>query len=400
MRVLLFTLEYPPFKGGVANVYENIYKHWPSSAVETRCGASPALTRNTKKTRSSASLRGDIFVLHNNDGKLINNKLPFLKWAPSIRRLWRASKGRPLDKGGWGDFNKIGHILVGNILPLGIAAYLVTRLTKTPYSVFLHGMDFTFALKTPRKRWIAGKILNNARNIICINNYAGGLVKEFVGVKAADKVKVVNPGVDVQETGNRKQETDLKNKYNLENKIILLGVGRIVKRKGFDMVLNSLPEVLRAVPNLVYVILGDGPEIENLKLKIENLGLKESTIVITDAGNGEKNIWYNICDTFIMPSRSIDGDFEGFGIVYLEANLAGKPVIAGDSGGVRDAVRGGVNGLLVNPENAGEIKDAIIKLAKDKRLREKLGRQGRERAIKEFNWEKQVNKVYKLIVKP
>ncbi len=432
MKVLLFTLEYPPFKGGVANVYENIYKHWPSSVVETRCCASPVLTRHTKKTRRAASLRGDIFVLHNNDGKLINNKLPFLKWIPSVWRLWRALNNPPRPPFEEGDSRcpssqrGYSHILVGHILPLGIVAYLVTKITGTPYSVFLHGMDLTFALKTPRKRWMAKKILNNAQNIICMNSYVGGLVKEFVGVKAVDKVKVVNPGIDKElRMTNYELRIKLIKKYNLENKIVLLSVGRLVKRKGFDIVLESLPEVLRAVPNLVYVILGDGPEIENLKFKIENLALKENTVIITDADDDERNLWYRISDIFIMPARSrraagsgakqmggcrrsetsgqrlaVGQDFEGFGIVYLEANLAGKPVIAGDSGGVRDAVRDGVNGLLVNPENIDEIKDAIIKLAKDKELRKKLGEQGRERAVKEFNWEKQVGKIYNLIIKP
>ena len=94
-----------------------------------------------------------------------------------------------------------------------------------------------------------------------------------------------------------------------------------------------------------------------------------------------------------MPSRQIKEDFEGFGIVYLEANLCSKPVIAGDSGGVRDAVKNGINGLLVNSENIEEITEAVIKLAKDKNLREKLGRQGKERVIKEFNWEKQTKKI-------
>ncbi|MBU4015184.1 glycosyltransferase family 4 protein [Patescibacteria group bacterium] len=110
-----------------------------------------------------------------------------------------------------------------------------------------------------------------------------------------------------------------------------------------------------------------------------------------------RNAWYKICDIFIMPARNIKGDFEGFGIVYLEANLAGKPVIAGNSGGARDAVENGVNGLLVNPEDINEISNAIIKLAQDENLRKKLGEQGRERSIREFSWEKQAEKIYNCV---
>jgi len=116
-------------------------------------------------------------------------------------------------------------------------------------------------------------------------------------------------------------------------------------------------------------------------------GDKVKAIFLGKITDEEKWAWMDLCDIFIMPSRNIDDDFEGFGIVYLEANLSGKPVIAGDTGGVRDAVQNGVSGLLVDPENVDEIANAIIKLSKDKELIKKLGEQGRERAIREFNWE-------------
>jgi phosphatidylinositol alpha-1,6-mannosyltransferase len=100
-----------------------------------------------------------------------------------------------------------------------------------------------------------------------------------------------------------------------------------------------------------------------------------------------------------MPSRQINDDFEGFGIVYLEASLAGKPIVAGRSGGVGDAVLDNETGLLVNPESTAEIANAIIELAKDENLREKLGDTGKKRAGGEFNWEKQVEKIYGIIKK-
>ncbi len=98
-----------------------------------------------------------------------------------------------------------------------------------------------------------------------------------------------------------------------------------------------------------------------------------------------------------MPSRDIEGDFEGFGIVYLEANLCGKPVIAGNSGGVKDAVSDGVSGLMVEPENLEGIANAISRLSNDKDLRDKLGSQGKERAIREFSWENQAANLCKII---
>ncbi|MFA4833541.1 MAG: glycosyltransferase family 4 protein [Patescibacteria group bacterium] len=357
MKTLLFTLEYPPFYGGIANYYGNLVKHWPQP--------------------------DEIFVLDNNNSRLIKN-WSWPKWLPAIWQLKEEIKNK-----------KIGHVLVGHILPLGTVTWFLSGKMNFKYSVILHGMDFTFACRSARKRWLTKRILKKAENIICANSYTAKLVENFLGSK--NKIVVVNPGIANHITYNTQHIARLKKERNLENKFILLTVGRLVKRKGIDMVLACLPEALKQAPNLVYVIIGDGPEKENLKKLIINLKLEKNVLMVNKAGDEERNAWYGNCDIFIMPARQINDDFEGFGIVYLEANLAGKPVIAGDSGGVRDAVVDGENSLLVNPESKEEITAAIIKLAKDENLRKKLGEKGRERAIEEFNWERQIRKIYNLI---
>jgi len=357
MKILLFTLEYPPFKGGVAEYYENLVKYWPEPK--------------------------EIFVLENNNNSLIDNRI-WPKWLPALFKLTKEAEEK-----------KIHHVLAGQILPLGTVAYLVSKFKKFEYSIIIHGLDFSLASRGLRKRWLTKIILVGAKNIICANSYTAKLVENFLGSR--EKIIVVNPGVESRITHKAQRITQIKKKYNLENKFTLLTVGRLVKRKGVDMVLKSLPKVLEKNPDLIYVIIGNGPEEENIKNIITELKLEKNVLIIPDANDEEKNCWYEICDIFIMPARNIGGDFEGFGIVYLEANLAGKPVIAGDSGGIRDAVVYGENGLLVNPENEEEIAEAIIKLARDENLRKKLGEQGRQRTIEKFDWEKQVKKIYNLI---
>ena len=369
MRTLLFTLEYPPFHGGVANYYGHLIKYWPEP--------------------------DNIFVLHNNDGRLINNNLPFLKWLPAHFTLREKIKQE-----------KIEHILVGQILPLGTVALICAKFCKIKYSIFLHGMDLSYALKRPRKKWLAEKILKKSEKIICVNSHVAKIAQQ-AWPDINQKITVVNPGVEnlasrsprwsFGEAGNSQLATQMRDKYNLHDKIILLSVGRLVKRKGFDMVIKALPKVLKKVPHLVYVIIGDGPEIGNWKLEIGNLGLEKHVRIINQAADAERDDWYDLCDIFIMTSRNINGDFEGFGIVYLEANLAGKPVIAGRSGGVEDAVIDGLNGLLVDQEDTEKIASAVIKLALDSKLRQRLGQRGRERALKEFNWKKQILKIQNFI---
>lgn len=355
MKTLLFTLEYPPFLGGVANYYGNLVEHWPE--------------------------QGGIIVLNDNENALIGKG--WLKWLPSFFALNKKVKEE-----------KIGHILVGHILPLGTVAYFYSKLTKTPYSVFLHGMDLNYALKTGRKKRIAKKILNSAEHVICANSYVAKTAESIID---KSKIVIVNPGVESRITQNEQRITQIKKEYGLHNKFILLSIGRLVKRKGFDKTIESLPEVLKIFPNSVYVVIGKGDDEDYLKNKIKELP-KDTVIFLGSVSEEEKWVWLNACDVFVMPARDIGGDAEGFGIVYLEANLCGKPVIAGDSGGVRDAVQHELNGLLVNPENVKEISDAIMRLLINKNFRMKLGKHGRERVLKEFGWNEKVGEIYDVLM--
>jgi len=366
MKVLLFTIEYPPFKGGVANYYENVAKHWLKP--------------------------DDIFVLANGNIASTNKKteyknlisnLIYPKWLFSFYYLFLNILK-----------NKIDHILVGQILPLGLVTYIVSKFTSTKYSTILHGMDFTFALRKKRKRFIAKLILTNSQRIICSNSYVAQLAKDFLGAKYFDKIIVVNPGIDNNFSYDKNIADSLIKKHNLQDKIILLSVGRLVKRKGFDKVVEVIGDVTKTIPNLLYVLAGKGPDEEHIKSFQKDAN---NILYLNNLSDDEKWAWLALSDIFITASRDIDGDFEGFGIVYLEAYLAGKPVIAGNSGGVSDAVRDNYSGLLINPDDNEEIKKAIITLALNKELRVTLGSQGQKMAIEEFNWQNQINKIYNSI---
>ena len=357
-NVLLFTLEYPPFKGGVANVYGNVVKHWNS----------------------------EIFVL-------TGDRLLKPHWFFALWHLYRAVKK-----------HNIRTILVGHILPLGTVTCWLAKFMSVRYVVFLHGMDFAQALKAGRKRRLARRILARAERIIAMNGYTAALVQREFGNVIGTKVVVVNPGVTFTKQENNptlrragKTTKQLLEKYHLEGKKILLQVGRLVERKGYDKVLEALPAVIKEIQNLMYVIVGDGPQREALQIINQKSSIKNHVIFITNATDEEVEFWYELCDIFIMPARNIDGDFEGFGIVYLEAGVYGQPVIAGGSGGGRDAGKKDLNGLLVNPESTPDIKDAILKLYHDEFLRRRLGQRGREWA-KSFAWEDKVSQIKKIVL--
>jgi phosphatidylinositol alpha-1,6-mannosyltransferase len=348
MKTLLITCEYPPFKGGVANYYGQLVANWPEAE-------SP-----------------EVWEIKDSWWHLISR----------LVKYWRK--------------NSQALVIVGHILPLGTAAWLASRLTKGNYVVVLHGMDFSFAHKKKRKVFLSKKILGGAKKIISANSYVAGLVSTRYP-DFGSKVAVVNPGVS---HSGRLDEANLapflREKYQLGNKVILLTLGRLVARKGVDYTIKALAVLTpQEREDLAYVVVGSGPEEGDLRLLAEKTGV--SVIFTGPVSENEKWSWLNLCDILIMPSREIKGDFEGFGIVYLEANLNGKPVIAGRSGGVSDAVSHGVSGLLVDPEDPAAIALAIKTLSSDPVLREELGRQGRVRALANFSWEKKAQEFYQYL---
>ena len=359
MKTLLFTLEFPPFKGGIANYYGNLTNYWP--------------------------LGEELVVLNNNKGEL-DNYHGFLSWWRSYGELKRKISS-----------SKIDYVIVGHILPLGTVAMLLSLFQPLKYAVFLHGLDWTSALKSWRKRILVSFILRRSDRIICANSYVAARVNEFYP-SGEDKVAIINPGVASQAPYIDPLDLqDLQKTYNLENKITLFSLGRLIKRKGVDQTIKALASIPKSLlNNLVYFIAGTGSDESYLRKLVPQF-LHDKIIFLGEISEKEKWLWLKQADIFLMPARDIEGDYEGFGIVYLEANLSSCPVIAGNSGGVPDAVEDNYSGLLVDPLDSNSIKEAIITLANDKELRQKLGRQGRERAINDFNWEKQISQLASLI---
>jgi phosphatidylinositol alpha-1,6-mannosyltransferase len=158
--------------------------------------------------------------------------------------------------------------------------------------------------------------------------------------------------------------------------------------KGHDVVLRSLPLVAARVPEVAYVVVGDGalrPYYEGLAA---SLGQTPRVTFIGQADQPTVEAWYRTCDLLVMVSRdrAVDGGAEGFGLVYLEANRFGKPVVAGSAGGAPDAVLDRETGILVDPEDEIAVSGAIIELLSDPALRARLGRQGQQRVLNERSW--------------
>ena len=281
---------------------------------------------------------------------------------------------------------RIDIIHVGKNVPEGYVARLVSKFTGVPYVVYAHGEEITVCSKDPTLRKTLGPVYNDAAAVIANSRFTAGVLAD-AGIRE-DHVAQISPGYDPQTYNPGEADAELVAQHGLAGKTVLLSVGRLQLRKGHSYVLKALPEVLKTVPDLVYVIASDGEEWDELHRLVDELNLHEAVRFLGRVDEGDLPKLYRLCDVFIMANRELDnGDVEGFGIVFVEAGACGKPVIAGDSGGTSDPVRHGENGLRIDASRSENIRAAILELAADPERREAMGEAGKRIARQEYTWD-------------
>src|SRR5262249_32016510 len=150
-------------------------------------------------------------------------------------------------------------------------------------------------------------------------------------------------------------------------------VGRLQRRKGHDLTIETLAALKPALPHLRYVIVGEGEERARLEALVAHHGLSDRVTFAGAVAAEELPSYYAAADIFVHPNRVDAGDVEGFGIVFLEAAATGLPTIGGNSGGVPEAIEGDVTGLLVDGTDVNELAIAVRRLAESATLRREMG---------------------------
>ena len=180
----------------------------------------------------------------------------------------------------------------------------------------------------------------------------------------------------------------------------MLTISRLHDYKGHDKVIKTLPRLISKFTDIVYLIVGTGPYEECLRKLTDELKLDGHVIFTGQVDDEILPLYYNACDVFIMLSREIynEAKVEGFGIVFLEASACGKPIIAGRSGGIEDAVTDRVTGILVDPLDQDEIESAAEKILSDKNYAEQLGSNGVARIKEEkLDWHNVSDKIREVL---
>jgi phosphatidyl-myo-inositol dimannoside synthase len=259
-------------------------------------------------------------------------------------------------------------VLCGHVVA-SPAALLAGRLTGAPVVQYVHADEFR------ARPALCARAVRGADATIAVSRYTRDLA--VAAGAAPERVRLIHPGVDLPEGARAARDA----------RPTLVTVARLTEHKGHDVVLEALVAVRRAVPDVLWVVVGDGPERAALEARAAALGIASSVRFTGAVDASERDAWLDRAHAFVMPSRVPESGIggEGFGIAYVEAGAHGLPVVAGDRGGACDAVRDGETGLLVDAADPAAVARALISLLTDPDLALRLGAAGVARA-EELAW--------------
>lgn len=342
LKVLVLTPDFPPGRGGIQHLVARLTQSFDRSQVDVvtvdaegeASEIAGAWTRVTRVPR--LEVRGRRF------GVAVAN----------LVAVGRALRERP-------DVVLVAHIV--NVP----AARAIKRLTGAPYVLYVHCDEIV------HKPSLASSGARGARRVVAVSNHTR---EECIRIGApAGPITVIPPGVDFAD--DRAAQDDVGHA-----RPTIVTVARLADRyKGHDVMIDAIDRVRVDVPEIRWVVVGDGPLRAELQRAVASRGLSGNVEFVGEVSDAERDRWLDRADVFAMPSRvPPEGGGEGFGIVFAEASAHGLPVVAGAEGGALDAVLDDETGLLVDPRDASQIADALVRILTDDQLRARLGNGGRE----------------------
>jgi len=270
------------------------------------------------------------------------------------------------------------------VIPNGPVAWLLSKITKVPYVVTLHGSDIFVANKNRVFRKISNLVFRNSLRITACSLRLAENAKTLGG---KDKVVLLPWGADPVIFSPDFKSSDYKAKNNIpQEAAIILALGRMVYKKGFANLIDIWPQVLAEYPDTYLIIGGDGPIRNELQKKVRDLNIPNILLPGKIPWNVVPEFLAN-GDIFVLPSiRDHYGNEDGLPTVLLEAMSSGLPVIASEIGGVSLVVQNGHNGVMVAPGNKNQLKVAINQFLENKDNLKVMGKNARADVVEKYNW--------------
>ncbi|MGB3204741.1 MAG: glycosyltransferase family 4 protein [Crinalium sp.] len=327
MRILVLTIDAFGGRGGIAKFNQDFltalctHPHCTEVVAIPRRVVDPLDTLPSKLTYITTGLNG---------------KLNYLA------RTWQTVYSNPRF-----DLIVCGHL---NLLPL---AYMIRLWVRSPILLVVHGIDAW----QPSPNCLANNCVNKIDGIISVSELTKQRFLDWAKLDCIPEFILPNT-VNIDHYRPEAKKSTLQDRYHLDGKTVLMTLGRLDSReryKGFDEVLELLPTLNQEIPNVAYLIVGEGGDRQRLEAKVKSLGIERQVVFTGFISEAEKADHYRLADAYVMPSKG-----EGFGIVFLEAMACGIPVVASKVDGSREAVLDGKLGIVVNPDDPEEVKAGIL----------------------------------------
>lgn len=371
VRHLFVTQDYPPDLGGIARRHVELCRRFHPEPVIVSTVAAPGA--DAFDAREPYEIRREPFPFAG--AKLLQNQM---RWAGSLSRAIRGG---------------IDLIHCGNIRPAGYPVWWARRRHGTPYLLYVNGMDLMRERRKARlmlKRWTGRAIFAGADGIVANSTWTAELariiMREF-GIRRPPPVRPIDLGTDPEQFHPRNDTGVLRRRLGLGDAPLMVTVARLMPHKGQDVALGALAELRGEFPELRYLIVGEGPDEARLRRLARELGVEDRVTFAGALADAEVAEAYATASVYVGLSRIEDDlEVEGFGIAFVEAGASGVPVVAGDSGGVRSAVRDEETGYLVPPRHAGRAAVAVARLLREPERRKAMGAAGREAVERYYNW--------------
>ena len=279
-------------------------------------------------------------------------------------------------------------VLFGAAAPLALLAPALRRAGATRFVGLTHGHETGWAM-LPGARSMLHRIGEVTDTVTYLGEYTRERLARALSPAAAARMTRLAPGVDEGVFRRGAGGTEVRGRYGLGDRPVVVCVSRLVPRKGQDALLHAWPHVLRRVPDARLLLVGGGPYRPTLEALAAELGVAASVRFTGSVPWPELPAHYDAGDVFAMPCRTRRHglDVEGLGMVYLEASATGLPVVAGDSGGAPDAVLDGETGFVVPGRSVRDLADRLCGLLTDPDRARAMGEKGRSWVEREWRWD-------------
>jgi phosphatidyl-myo-inositol dimannoside synthase len=366
-EILLITQVFPPAIGGSGALLENVY-----SRID---GAPVTVITDRDTCKGDETERGPMRIQREElDGRHWGVRSGALRqhWQLAQRIKQLAPRGQAV-------------VHCGRAQPEGVPAAIARIFGGSKFLYWTHGEEVTTARTSAEFAMVMRFVHRRASAAIANSKNSARLLVD-AGVPES-QIHVVYPGVDTDRFHPDVNAREVRDQYAPGGELLLVSVGRLQQRKGHDTALAALREVRAHIPDVRYVIVGDGDQRARLEALTDDYGLRDIVSFTGEVPYDQLPKYFAAADIFLLPNRIVgDHDLEGFGLVFLEAAATGKPVIGGRNGGVPEAVAEDVTGLLLEGTNPSELAAAILRLGASPELRRQLGDAGRKRVLANFTW--------------